>query len=67
MRRHANPALKCVTEREKKFFFEKKNQKTLVHEARVPARVSKKLKVFCFFFSKKKVFLFTSNVTVAPH
>jgi hypothetical protein len=45
------------------FFFEKKNQKTLV--SLVPRRVtdyapsanSVGAKVFCFFFSKKKAFL----------
>jgi len=40
------------------FFFEKKNQKTFAFwaHARRPLRDSD-IKVFCFFFSKKKTFL----------
>jgi len=34
----------------KQFFFEKKNQKTFIIKAKL-------IKVFCFFFSKKKYFL----------
>jgi len=49
----------------KRFFFEKKKQKTFTHNlsvlatATVPGEKSKSLriKVFCFFFSKKKRFL----------
>jgi len=42
----------------KQFFFEKKNQKTFTHWLRSFRRVSAQdSKVFCFFFSKKKVFL----------
>jgi hypothetical protein len=42
----------------KQFFFEKKNQKTFVIMG-VPWNAAKliKIKVFCFFFSKKKSFL----------
>jgi hypothetical protein len=39
----------------KQFFFEKKNQKTLVYCARAYGQ-SEGIKVFCFFFSKKKTF-----------
>ncbi len=38
------------------FFFEKKNQKTFVHSSRVFKQAYQDLKVFCFFFSKKKCF-----------
>jgi len=40
------------------FFFEKKNQKTFAR-CRGPSRqnLPKDIKVFCFFFSKKKAFL----------
>jgi hypothetical protein len=47
----------------KAFFFEKKNQKTFIpFGARVPENIThtrepKRVKVFCFFFSKKKAFL----------
>jgi len=42
----------------KQFFFEKKNQKTFVIRG-VPWDAANliKIKVFCFFFSKKKSFL----------
>jgi len=40
----------------KQFFFEKKNQKTFAYWAR-PCGQSEGVKVFCFFFSKKKTFL----------
>jgi hypothetical protein len=41
------------------FFFEKKNQKTFTRgRARCDWRARKDAKVFCFFFSKKKSFLF---------
>jgi hypothetical protein len=40
----------------KQFFFEKKNQKTFAYWARACGQ-SKGVKVFCFFFSKKKTFL----------
>jgi len=40
------------------FFFEKKNQKTFASLSRTyPQRKPKDIKVFCFFFSKKKTFL----------
>jgi hypothetical protein len=39
----------------KRFFFEKKNQKTFaIKEIGVERRVRKVIKVFCFFSSKKK-------------
>jgi hypothetical protein len=39
----------------RQFFFEKKNQKTFVPlRARQTQRACKRVKVFCFFFSKKK-------------
>jgi hypothetical protein len=42
----------------KKFFFEKKNQKTFTNLASVHAdQLSPGFNVFCFFFSKKKCFL----------
>jgi hypothetical protein len=42
----------------KRFFFEKKNQKTFDRlHARLPHDVRPGPKVFCFFFSKKKTFL----------
>jgi hypothetical protein len=42
----------------KKFFFEKKNQKTSPLGAPAPAvHPLQWIKVFCFFFSKKKAFL----------
>jgi len=40
----------------KQFFFEKKNQKTFDYWARACGQ-SEEVKVFCFFFSKKKTFL----------
>jgi len=40
----------------KQFFFEKKNQKTFAYWARACGQ-SEEVKVFCFFFSKKKTFL----------
>jgi len=40
----------------KQFFFEKKNQKTFAYWARACCQ-SEGVKVFCFFFSKKKTFL----------
>jgi hypothetical protein len=40
----------------KQFFFEKKNQKTFAYWARAWGQ-SEGVKVFCFFFSKKKTFL----------
>jgi hypothetical protein len=40
----------------KQFFFEKKNQKTFAYWARACGQ-SEGVKVFCFFFSKKKTFL----------
>jgi hypothetical protein len=43
----------------KRFFFEKKKQKTFVMLSRAASAMRAiKLKVFCFFFSKKNVFLF---------
>jgi len=39
------------------FFFEKKNQKTFACLRALPARRAPQIKVFCFFFSKKKTFL----------
>jgi hypothetical protein len=39
--------------RKKQFFFEKKNQKTFATKA-AQAGKSLRIKVFCFFFSKKK-------------
>ena len=43
------------------FFFEKKNQKTFASwRARLIGHPPKGIKVFCFFFSKKKCFLFSS-------
>ena len=36
------------------FFFEKKNQKTLVRCRGLLRRRAQDVKVFCFFFSKKK-------------
>jgi hypothetical protein len=42
----------------KAFFFEKKNQKTFgLERARCGWRGPQGIKVFCFFFSKKKSFL----------
>jgi hypothetical protein len=42
----------------KAFFFEKKKQKTFVPCTQSPERyASKEVKVFCFFFSKKKALL----------
>jgi hypothetical protein len=41
----------------KKFFFEKKNQKTFFPLRTLPASYAPSPKVFCFFFSKKKAFL----------
>jgi len=40
----------------KQFFFEKKNQKTFAYWAGACGQ-SEGVKVFCFFFSKKKTFL----------
>jgi len=40
----------------KQFFFEKKNQKTFAYWARACGQ-SEGVKVFCFFFSKKKTLL----------
>jgi len=43
---------------EKKFFFEKKNQKTFTNWASASQhKPDQDSKVFCFFFSKKKAFL----------
>jgi len=39
------------------FFFEKKNQKTFVRCRGLVTSARKDIKVFCFFFSKKKAFL----------
>jgi len=39
------------------FFFEKKNQKTFASLSRTSYQHPSELKVFCFFFSKKKAFL----------
>jgi small-conductance mechanosensitive channel len=52
----------------KRFFFEKKNQKTFITlgpvELGIPRHMNKGIKVFCFFFSKKKAFLcFTTQHT----
>jgi hypothetical protein len=44
----------------KQFFFEKKNQKTFICFERrvfVSAAPTKRTKVFCFFFQKRKYFL----------
>jgi hypothetical protein len=47
----------------KQFFFEKKNQKTFIPRStpdggsRMPPICAAHIKVFCFFFSKKKYFL----------
>jgi hypothetical protein len=39
------------------FFFEKKNQKTFARcRGPIPGTYAKDIKVFCFFFSKKKTF-----------
>jgi len=44
-----------TNKRRKKFFFEKKNQKTFVITAPVAGENrDSDVKVFCFFFSKKK-------------
>jgi hypothetical protein len=68
--RLARPLVPAVIEidcmplgRTKQFFFEKKNQKTLVRlGGAYPAKPKpKQTKVFCFFFSKKKTFLSRSN------
>jgi hypothetical protein len=45
-----------VKEGRKQFFFEKKNQKTFAYWAHACGQ-SEGVKVFCFFFSKKKTFL----------
>jgi hypothetical protein len=42
--------------KEKMFFFEKKNQKTFASLRTPMASPRQRLKVFCFFFSKKKAF-----------
>jgi len=43
----------------RKFFFEKKNQKTLASFARAAGENrDSDIKVFCFFSSEKKIFLF---------
>jgi hypothetical protein len=47
------------------FFFEKKNQKTFAYWARVCGQ-SQGMKVFCFFFSKKKTFLQLPAFTRLP-
>jgi len=39
------------------FFFEKKNQKTFVSERASRKESYQDIKVFCFFFSKKKCLL----------
>jgi hypothetical protein len=45
---------------EKQFFFEKKNQKTFARcRGAIPSTCAKNIKVFCFFFSKKKSFFFS--------
>jgi hypothetical protein len=42
----------------KAFFFEKRNQKTFATKSHaLRKRAPKRIKVFCFFFSKKKRFL----------
>jgi hypothetical protein len=47
----------------KQFFFEKKNEKTFTHTVSMRVedwtiRLKQLVNVFCFFFSKKKCFLF---------
>jgi hypothetical protein len=50
----------------KQFFFEKKNQKTFIHWAELyDWRARQVVKVFCFFFSKKKSFLLLSFLLCA--
>jgi hypothetical protein len=45
-------------EERKMFFFEKKNQKTFASLSRTyPRHLPNDIKVFCFFFSKKKALL----------
>jgi hypothetical protein len=39
------------------FFFEKRTKKLLLFGARLAGGARKGIKVFCFFFSKKKTFL----------
>jgi hypothetical protein len=48
-----------VGEERKRFFFEKKNQKTFISLGPLYPEMPqpKGSKVFCFFFSKKKTFL----------
>jgi len=41
-----------LRQKEKQFFFEKKNQKTFIYLG-----TNSLAKVFCFFFSKKKTFV----------
>jgi hypothetical protein len=52
----------------KRFFFEKKNQKTSIRLGSLyPDRPQpKQTKVFCFFFSKKKSFLILTAARVRP-
>jgi hypothetical protein len=45
----------------KQFFFEKKNQKTFAYWA-CASGLSAGIKVFCFFFSKKKTFLWLAGL-----
>jgi hypothetical protein len=52
-------------EERKQFFFEKKNQKTFAYWARACGQ-SQGMKVFCFFFSKKKTFLWLPAFTRLP-
>jgi hypothetical protein len=53
-----NPSRPEAGEARKQFFFEKKNQKTFtLWRARCDWRGPQGIKVFCFFFSKKKSFL----------
>jgi len=43
------------------FFFEKKNQKTFIHKFQ-----TKRIKVFCFFFSKKKTLPYLACLPLLP-
>jgi len=52
---------KYVTEKEKQFFFEKKNQKTFAYRVTlVPRSVPKKTKSFLLLFFKKEVLFYHS-------
>ena len=54
----ASPSMKIAVKGTKQFFFEKKNQKTFGRLSRFcPERRDSGVKVFCFFFSKKKALL----------